>query len=37
MFEAVKLNGLALEYASDELKQNKEIVLEAVKENGYAL
>ena len=27
----------SLEYASNELKNNKEIVLEAVKQNGYSL
>jgi hypothetical protein len=33
--EAVKQNGLALQYASSELCGDKEIVLIAVKENGY--
>jgi len=33
----VKKNGCALEYASEELRNDKEIVLEAVKQNGKAL
>ena len=35
--KAVKQNGLALEYASDELKNDKEVVLAAVKQYGRAL
>ena len=31
--EAVKENGYALQYASEKLKDDKDIVLEAVKEN----
>lgn len=34
---AVEQNGLALQYASDELKKNEEIVTIAVKQNGLAL
>ena len=34
---AVKQNGLALEYASDELKCDREIVLAAVKQTSHAL
>ena len=34
---AVSKNGLALKYASEELKDNSEIVLKAVSENGLAL
>ncbi len=30
-------NGLALKYASDELKRDRTLVLEAVKQNGNAL
>jgi hypothetical protein len=30
----VKNNGYALQYASDSLKKDREIVLEAVKQNG---
>jgi hypothetical protein len=33
----VKINGLLLEYASDELKNNYLIVYIAVKNNGLAL
>merc|ERR1712185_885967 len=35
--EAVKQNGRALEYASAELKGDREIVLESVKQHGLAL
>ena len=35
--EAVKQSGEALEYASEALKNDREIVLEAVKQNGDAL
>ena len=34
--KAVKQNGWALEFASDELKNDREVVLEAVKEKGSA-
>lgn len=34
---AVKKNGMALEYASTELKSDPQIVFEAIKENGDAL
>ena len=34
---AVKCDGDALEYGSEELKNNYEIVMEAVKYNGGAL
>lgn len=37
VLEAVKRNGMALEYASEELKNDKEVVLEAVKQNDWAL
>ena len=37
MLEAVKNNGFVLEWASEELQNDKEIVLEAVKNNGFAL
>ena len=37
MLEAVKSNGCALYYASEDLKSNKEIVLEAVYNDGLAL
>ena len=33
--EAVKKSGRALEYASEELKSNRAVVLEAVKQNGF--
>ncbi len=33
----MKINGLALEYADDELKKDKEFILEAFKNNGLAL
>ena len=35
--EAVKHNGLALMYASEELKSNPDIILEAVEQNGWAV
>ena len=35
--EAVKKNGFALKYASEELKGDSEIVIEATKQNPYAL
>ena len=34
---AVAQNGCALEYASDELKNDKEVVMIAVAQNGWAL
>ena len=34
---AVKQNGLALQFASYELKNNKNIVIAAVNNNGFAL
>jgi hypothetical protein len=34
--EAVQENGLALEFASERLKDDRDIVLEAVRDNGYA-
>ena len=34
---AVKKSGWALEYASDDLRNNPEVVLAAVKKNGWAL
>ena len=37
VLEAVKQNGSALKYASEELKNDKEVVLEAVKQDGFAL
>ena len=37
VLEAVKQDGLALEYADESLKKNKSIVLEALKLDGYAL
>ena len=37
VLEAVKMNGMSLEYASGWLKDDKEIVLEAVRQNGRAL
>ncbi len=37
VLEAVKDNGLMLQYASEELKSDCEIVHCAVKENGFAL
>lgn len=36
-FLKTKRNGSPLQFASDRLKNDKEIVLEAVKANGYAL
>ena len=37
VLEAVKEDGLALDYASEDLKADREIVLAAVKQNGLAL
>ena len=34
---AVNQSGYALEYASDRLKDNQEVVLAAVSQNGHAL
>ena len=35
--EAVKQDGNSLEYASKELKNDKEIILEAIKENKFSI
>ena len=37
VLEAVKQDGLALEYADESLQKDKSIVLEAVKQDGVAL
>jgi len=37
VLEAVKQNGLALEYASKELQNDRDVVLAAVKQCGEAL
>ena len=37
MLNAVKQNGLALYYASADLKADRGVVLEAVKQNGQAI
>ncbi|EFC38683.1 predicted protein [Naegleria gruberi] len=37
ILEAVKQNGLALEYANEIMKRDREIVLKAIQENGLAL
>jgi hypothetical protein len=37
LFIIVQQNGLALEYASDDLKNDREVVLAAVQQNGLAL
>ena len=37
VLEAVKQNGMALKYASDDLKADPAVVLEAVKQNIIAL
>jgi predicted methyltransferase len=37
VIEAVKQNGVILFYASEELRNDKDVVIEAVKENGFAL
>ncbi len=34
---AIQKNGCALQYASDELKNDKEFVLKVVQTHGYAL
>ena len=34
---AIKKNGYALEFASDELKNDREIVMNAIKKRGKAL
>jgi histidinol phosphatase-like PHP family hydrolase len=36
VMEAVKQNGSALQYASEELRNDREVVLEAVKTDNYA-
>ena len=35
--EAVKKDGHALRHASEEMRDDREVVMEAVKQNGYAL
>ena len=35
--EAVKHHGVSLECASDELKKDKEVVVEALKQHGFSL
>jgi len=37
VLEFIKLNGWALQFASEKLRANENIVLEAVKQNGYAI
>ena len=37
VLEAVKNDGWALEFASEELKNDRELVLEAVKQDGMVL
>ncbi|WP_064610347.1 DUF4116 domain-containing protein [Streptobacillus moniliformis] len=37
VLKAVKQDGWALEFASEELKNDKEVVMAAVKQNGDAL
>jgi hypothetical protein len=37
MEKVVKINGMALQYASDDLKEDRELVLAAVQQNGLAL
>lgn len=37
MCRAVAQNGVSLQYASDELKMNRELVLEAVRQNGMSI
>lgn len=37
MSEVVQDDGLILKYAIDDIKNDKEIVLQAVKQNGLAL
>ena len=37
MLEAVKNNGYAFAFASDELRKDSELVMEALKCNGFAL
>ena len=37
MLEAVKHDGMAFEYATDTLKGDRQVILEAVKEDGRAL
>jgi len=37
VMEAVKRNGLWLQYASEALKADREVVVVAVKENPYAI
>ncbi|NBT53138.1 MAG: DUF4116 domain-containing protein [Marivivens sp.] len=37
MLEAVRRNGYALQLASEELKNDREVVLQALRQNIYAL
>ena len=37
MIESVKINGMFLEFGSEEIKTNRKIVLEAVKKYGSSL
>jgi len=37
VMEAVKQNGYVLCYASEELRNDRDVVLEAIKQYGYAL
>jgi hypothetical protein len=37
VLEAVKQDGMALQFASDELKNNKDVVLKAVRQNVWVL
>jgi vacuolar-type H+-ATPase subunit H len=37
VLEAVKQHGHSLDYASEELKNDKEVVLEAVKQHGHSI
>ena len=37
ILEAVKQEGMALKYASEELKNDKEFISEVIKQNGSAL
>ena len=35
--EVVKVDGTALEFASEELRHDREVVMKAVKQNGMAI
>ena len=37
MLKAVKINGYAIKYASEKLKNNRKIALASVKQNGLSL